>query len=155
MNRNLCCFHKTLKLSPSSYLYKLFLILSRLYRTRLNLALSIIFWEILLSAIESNKQDSDTTNSSSIAFFLEKHFSFKKLKPTFRLKSHNPRGLTFIARLGVGLSDLREHKLREKCQYSKFFWFVFSRIWTKYGDLLRNSPYSIRKRENTEQNNSE
>ena len=23
-----------------------------------------------------------------------------------------------------------------------FFWFVFSCIWTEYGDLIRKSPYS-------------
>ena len=27
--------------------------------------------------------------------------------------------------------------LREKCPYSKFFWSVFSRIWTEYGVSLR------------------
>ena len=25
--------------------------------------------------------------------------------------------------------------LREKCLYSEFFWSVFSRVWTEYGDL--------------------
>ena len=40
--------------------------------------------------------------------------------------------------------------LREKCPYSKFFWSVFPRIRTEYGDLLRKSPYSVRMRENTD-----
>ena len=35
--------------------------------------------------------------------------------------------------------------LREKCPYSELFWSVSSRIWT----------YSVRVRENTDQNNSE
>ena len=45
--------------------------------------------------------------------------------------------------------------LREKCSHAELFWPVFSRTWTEYGDILRISPYSIRMRENTEQNNSE
>ena len=49
--------------------------------------------------------------------------------------------------------------LREKCQYSGFFWFVFSRMRTEcedeYGEILRISPYSVRMRENTDQKNSE
>ena len=31
--------------------------------------------------------------------------------------------------------------LRKKCPYSEFFWSVFPRIWTKYGDLLRFTKY--------------
>ena len=30
-----------------------------------------------------------------------------------------------------------------------FFWSVFSCIWTKYGGLLRKSPYSVRIQEKT------
>ena len=33
-------------------------------------------------------------------------------------------------------------------QLRSLFRSVFSRIWTKYGDLLRHSPYSVQKREN-------
>ena len=45
--------------------------------------------------------------------------------------------------------------LREKCPYSEFFWSLFSRIRTEYGDIWSISPYSIRMRENTDQRNSE
>lgn len=31
------------------------------------------------------------------------------------------------------------------------FWSLFCRIWTEYGDLLRNFPYSVRMREHMEQ----
>ena len=31
----------------------------------------------------------------------------------------------------------------ETCPNPEFFWSVFSRIWTEYGDLLRESPYSV------------
>ena len=43
----------------------------------------------------------------------------------------------------------------EKCPYSELFWSVFSHIWTEYVEILRISPYSVRLRENTDQNNSE
>ena len=43
--------------------------------------------------------------------------------------------------------------LREKCLYSEFFWSVFSRIQTKYGEISI-FLYSVRMRENTDQNNS-
>ena len=35
------------------------------------------------------------------------------------------------------------------------FWSAFFHIWTEYGEILRISPYSVRMRENTDQNNSE
>ena len=45
--------------------------------------------------------------------------------------------------------------LPEWCPYSEFFWSVFSRIRTEYGEILRISPYSVRMWENTDQKNSE
>ena len=45
--------------------------------------------------------------------------------------------------------------LRENCPSSEFFWSVFSRIRTEYGEILRISPYSVRMQENTDQKNSE
>ena len=44
--------------------------------------------------------------------------------------------------------------LREKCLYSEFFWFIFSRIRTEYREIRSISPYSIWMRENTDQKNS-
>ena len=43
----------------------------------------------------------------------------------------------------------------KKGPYSELFWSAFSRIWTKYGDILRISPNSVQMRENTDQGNSE
>ena len=37
----------------------------------------------------------------------------------------------------------------------KLFWSVFPGIQTEYGEIHRISPYSVRMRENTDQNNSE
>ena len=44
--------------------------------------------------------------------------------------------------------------LCEKCPYLGFFWSVFSRIWTEYKKILSISPYSVRMRENMDQNDS-
>ena len=41
--------------------------------------------------------------------------------------------------------------LREMCPYSEFFWPVFSRIRTEYGEIRSISPHSVRLRENTDQ----
>ena len=45
--------------------------------------------------------------------------------------------------------------LLEKFPYSELFWSTFSRIRTEYGEILCISPYLVRMRENTDQNNSE
>ena len=45
--------------------------------------------------------------------------------------------------------------LRKKCPHSELFWFIFSRIRTEYEEVQSISPYSVRMRENTDQNNSE
>ena len=45
--------------------------------------------------------------------------------------------------------------MRENCPYSKSFWSLFSLILTEYREILRISSYSVRMRENTDQNNSE
>ena len=45
--------------------------------------------------------------------------------------------------------------LRKKSPYSELFWSAFYRILTEYGEILCISPYSIRMREDADQNNSE
>ena len=47
------------------------------------------------------------------------------------------------------------NSLREKCPHSEFFWSVFSRIWIEYGEIRSISPYSVRMRENMDQEKSE
>ena len=59
----------------------------------------------------------------------------------------SPRSVPFI--------QIQRLLLREKCLYLEIFWPVFSRIWTEYEEILRISPYSVRMRENTDQENSE
>ena len=44
--------------------------------------------------------------------------------------------------------------LRKKCPYLRFFWSVFFRIRTEYGEILSTFQYSVRMREYTEKKNS-
>ena len=37
------------------------------------------------------------------------------------------------------------------CPNTDFFWCLFSRTRTEYGEILRISPYSVQMRENTDQ----
>ena len=46
------------------------------------------------------------------------------------------------------------YSLREKCPYLEFFWSIFPRILTEYGEIRNISPYLVRMRENTGQKNS-
>ena len=46
---------------------------------------------------------------------------------------------------------MRKNHCLKSVQIRSFFWSAFSRIWTEYGDLRSNSPYSVRIRENTDQ----
>ena len=51
--------------------------------------------------------------------------------------------------------DERSTTLRKKYPYSELFWSAFSHIRTEFEEILRISPYSVRMRENADQNNSE
>ena len=81
---------------------------------------------------------------------------------TFQLSVFNGRlGPDIHFNLWVNITEFSKylcqklHTLRKKCPYSELFWFVFSRIWIAYVEILLNCQYSVRMRENTNQNNSE
>ena len=59
-----------------------------------------------------------------------------------------------VLRNGSFLLEIRNH-LRKKCPYSELFWPAFSRIQTEYGEIRSISPYSVRMRQNADQNNPE
>ena len=66
--------------------------------------------------------------------------------------------ITLLAYAGSGecsISHITFSTLRKKCSNSEFFWSVFSRIRTKYGEILCIYPCSARVRENTYQKKSE
>ena len=51
--------------------------------------------------------------------------------------------------------QLLSFTLRKRCPHSEFFWSVYSRIRTEYGEIFRISPYSVRMWKYTDQENSE
>ena len=52
--------------------------------------------------------------------------------------------------LQFSLNFLKRHCVKS-IQVRSFFWSIFSRMRTKYGDILRISPYSVQIRENKDQ----
>ena len=45
--------------------------------------------------------------------------------------------------------------MRGKCPCLELFWSIFSRIWIEYGEMQSICLYSVRMRENADQDNSE
>ena len=82
-------------------------------------------------------------------FKYQSRFIFESFPFIFRKNS-----VRYLTEFWLG-SDIPPDTLRKKCPYSEFFWPAFSQIWTEYGEILRISPYSVRMRENADQNNSE
>ena len=79
-----------------------------------------------------------------------KHFSEKWLRKCEISKER----ISFIVNNKAQPAKNTALILRKKCPYSEFFWSVFSRIRTEYGDLLCKCPYSVQMWENTDQKNS-
>ena len=69
------------------------------------------------------------------------------------LKRQGYRSLKVVCKLYS--KDSRYSEYASHCvksvQIRSFFWSVFSCIWTKYGDLRSESPYSVPIQENTDQ----
>ena len=76
-----------------------------------------------------------------------------------KVDNKNGRMLFYYWYLGIVVIDLEQvslcKSLREKYPYLELFWSAFSRIQTENGELRSISPYSVRMRENVDQNNSE
>ena len=81
--------------------------------------------------------------------FTGKCFYTKAVQKFFYKTQRKTLALTSLQVAGPELS------LRQECPYSKLFWSAFSRIRTEHKEILRISPYSLRMRKTTDQNNSE
>ena len=75
---------------------------------------------------------------------------YYKIPLNFKIKLYY-----FPERLSLRYNIILKLPLRKGCPYSELFWSVFSRIRTEFGDILPISSYSVRIRENTDQNNSD
>ena len=76
------------------------------------------------------------------------------LSLTFGSEIHKRNFATFSKKWTLCYLYYLYGPLREKCRYSEFFWSVFSRIRTEYGEMRSISLYLIQMRENRNQNNS-
>ena len=68
--------------------------------------------------IEWNKLDWKIKNSESIETFKKRILSFIRSSPNSTSNCHNPKGIKLLSRLRLGLSHLREHKLKHSFQDS-------------------------------------
>ena len=71
------------------------------------------------------------------------------------VKSLN-RGSLFVSEnVDVPTEVSQKNALREKYPYSEFFWSIFSRTRTQYGEVRSISSYSVQMRENMDQKSFE
>ena len=70
--------------------------------------------------MEWNKLDWEIKNSESIVTFKKRILSFIRPSASSTLNCHNPRGIKLLWRLRLGLSHLREHKLKHSFQDSLY-----------------------------------
>ena len=105
------------------------------------------------------KKISQENNCIEVSFYLKE--TPTEVFPVNIAKLLSERSLKNICELllqltGIGIVEKYSicHTLRKKCQYSKFFWFVFSHIRIKYGEIPSIFPFLALMRENTDQRNS-
>ena len=65
-----------------------------------------------------NKLDHNIRNSSSFNIFRKSILKFIRPSANCLFNCHNPKGIKFITRLRLGLSNLREHKFKHSFQDS-------------------------------------
>ena len=90
-------------------------------------------------------------------------FILKTKNQNIQIKfSENLRGDNFYENVFADFPNLiKKHGKESSLHYVKsvyirsFFWSIFFRIRTEYGDLLCKPPYSVRMQKNKDQKNSE
>ena len=94
-------------------------------------------------------------NLWSISFLHEFLFLVPIIRRNFLPYMLNQRFFLCIKKslLRVVFQILKKITLRKKCPYSKLPWSVFSRFRTECGEIQSITPYSVRIRENADQNN--
>ena len=70
-------------------------------------------------------------------------------------KRHSKKFINFLTRFKPNFAIREKLALRKKCPYSEFFWFLFSRIWIEYKNVLYKSLSQVWMRRKIDHNNSE
>ena len=65
---------------------------------------------------EWNKLDSGIRNLNSLSLFKSRILKFIQPNPNSIFNSHNPEAIKYLSRIILGLSHLREHKLKHSFQ---------------------------------------
>ena len=106
--------------------------------------------------VQSTEAYSKSSQTSKMELSCKKIVSgWKPLSIFAKSSKSSMSGAWLNSKYTSRLFSLQLPSLREKCPYSELFWSAFSRIRTEYGEILRISPYSVRMRENMDQNKSE
>ena len=122
--RKLCLFYKVFKNEHPKYLFNLISVRRTPYATRTVGNIPLIktkhnFFKNYFfpsAIIKWNNLDPNLRNSKSISVFKEKILNFIRPSPNSFFDCHNPKGVKLITRLRLGLSHLREHKLKHSFQ---------------------------------------
>ena len=114
-----------------------------------NASIGYIIGQFLVDDEDDGQNHSFTlVSSDNQRFILDRDNNLRKAKSTNyeTSKSHQ----IFVEVEDNGYPTMKVHCVK-RIQIRSFFWFVFSRIWTEYGEIRSISPYSVRMRENTDQ----
>ena len=79
--------------------------------------------------------------------------SSERLNPSF-FRTFSAKSVVFMFLFALHVTQLYKLPVGKKCPYYEIFSSAFSCIRTKYRDIRSICQYSVRTRENTDQNNS-
>ena len=124
--RKLCLFYKTFRETKPVYLFNLIPSKNSNYNTRntdkittfhtKHKFLKKIFFPS--TVIEWKKLDPNLQSAASLSVFKKNLLKFVRPSPNSVFNCHNCKGFKYFTRLRLGLSHLREHKLRHSFQYT-------------------------------------
>ena len=122
--RKLCLFYKVLENENPKYLFSLIPTRRLLYSTRNIHNIPLVntkhnfFKNSLIPStlIEWNKLDPHLRKSENFLNFRSNILKFIRPSPNSVYNCHNPRGISLVTRLRLGLSHLREHNFKHDFQ---------------------------------------
>ena len=141
--RQLCTFLKIIKEKSPDYLFNIIPKNNSNHRTRnsynipqFNIKHNFFKNSFLpLVIAELNKLNSDIWNLNSLSLFKSRILKFIRANPNSIFNCHNPKAIKYLSRIRLGLSHLREHKLKHSFQDTLNIKSYLS-LWIKYWNTL-------------------
>ena len=123
-HRKLCYLYKVVVNKSPNYLFKIVPACNTIYNTRNTNGIPLMnvkhnFFKNTFfpsTIIEWNKLDPEIRNSASFHSFKERILKFIRPAPNSIFQCHNPKGIKYLTRLRVNLSNLRDHKFKQSLQ---------------------------------------